>query len=566
MLGPNRFVSAAQVFRVDYPSVISGIKIRDHSGKIFTPTQVTRYGGFSNLIEFQIEAPDAGVTPLVEAKEISAGQNVFSAGYMDATGVGFIPSQTLPLFPEGIEGKWKYIRFVAPRLGKYIGSPLVNEAGEVEGVVIARNAQVRLNFAVPISVLEALPTDRAEFSRKKIQFRALPTSVIKDWEFSAPLPKNLEELTLQGREAFLDFFNRSYTEILNDPSKFPKNAGFRSYTRNQQIGADIGYMQSDHYGAQWRPRWFKADQNVKEAKGTLTPVIIRAEGNVADFNKDPTVVANALIKSNALHSLSKYGNAFLKQVTNPDEVGGGADHLGRQWIAARWSDHDHDLALSTLCTPVPVGSACLVRIAPYHDIALEWNFETRFVDEVMVSYHGTLDEWKNYLTQTSPTLLPQALKNLQIDYVKGNRVDFASDKYTFHFPSTAVDGDSKIFLKMGYDPNQELGSQIIRTELFASSDEREWVGLETRFAPTDSDSHEAKAKWKKLTKNHFPYDGTPDVRKGEEKRIMKVLKVEQPRESVGAQALLAVCEVPKTRTPEELSRTCNIFIQSIKQP
>jgi serine protease Do len=579
LIGPNRFVSAAHVMQVDSPSLLSVLKLRDFDGKIYTPTQVTRFSNFRDLIEFQVDGPDDTRTPLTIAKEYTPGQTIFEVGNIDGDGLSYRSAPTLQSTAEPTEGKWKYIRYSSTSLGGATGGPLVNDQGQVVGVLIKSNQKDPISFGVPISELSTLALDHAEFYRKKIVFNTLPKAVEKDWIFSPPLPKNIEQLISEARASFSDLLKSTYAEIATDKDSahFPKQKGFRSYTRNQRSGADLGSLVSDPYGSNWHliefkadhEKELKADQQLKDYRERgFIPVIVPlpASEKIAEFNEDPAKVATTMISNNSLGAFSKGGaHSYLMSVSKPDHVSILKDHLGRTWRASHWYYHDANFALSTTCTPVPSGSACIVRLGNYSSIAFEDDFMPQFLNQVMVSYQGTLAQWKNFLAAIDPKEIPEVLSSAQIDYLQGKSIELHVDHYAYSFLSSEIDGDSRLYLKMGYDPNRELGLVVLTANLFPGP-EKEWLGIETRYIPT-SDANEARASnWKKISKQQSPYDGVVELRKKSDvKTILKVVK-KFPKTSTQVESVqVAICEAPEKRSDEELTKICDAFVRSLSE-
>jgi serine protease Do len=581
LIGPNRFVSAAHVLQVDAPSLLSVLKLRDIDGKIYTPTQVVRCSSFRDLIEFQVDQPDDTRTPLGIASEFSAGQTLFTIGNIDGDGITYRSAQTLQSVPEPTEGRWKYIRYFSPILGGSMGGPLVNDKGQVVAVLSKRNQKDKINFGVPIAELALLPTDHAEFYHRKMIFKALPKNAEKDWVFSPDLPKNIELLISEARASLSNLVKTTYAEIANDKdgNYFPEHNGFRSYLRTQEMGSDLGVLVTDPYGSRWRLSEYKPDRE-KELKSEtqikdyaargFIPVIAALPGDVkiSDFNADPAKISTTMITNDSLGAFSKKGSdSYLMSVGKPDHVSSLSDHLGRTWTAARWYYHDANFALSTTCTPVPTGSACIVRIGNYSNIALEDDFMPQFLDRVMVSYRGNLVQWKNFLTDLDPKLMPQSLKDAKVEFTPSKNVAVQLGSYSYDFSSPKIDNDTKLIAKMGFDPNQELGSTILSVDLFPGGDEKEWFGIETRYIPA-ADAPEGRiSNWNKLSKKHSPYDGTPEVRKNNEaKRIMKVLALKPKTQTEVESALVALCETPVKRSEEELTKSCDEFVKSLRFP
>jgi hypothetical protein len=578
LIGSNRFVSTTRVFQIDSPSLLSVLKLRDNDGKIYTPNQVTRCSTFRDLIEFQVDQPDETRKPLEISNSYTPGQKVFAFGYIDGDGITYRSAETLQSVPEPTEGRWKYIRYDSPILGGAIGGPLVNDKGQVVGVLVKRNQKEQINFAIPISQLTALPTDHAEFYRKKMIFHALPKAVEKDWIISPSLPKNIELLISEARASLSDLFKTTYAEIAADKEGkyFPKQKGFRSYLRNQDLGSNIGVITSDPYGSHWRAYEFKPDHEkdlkietqIKDyaTRGYIPIIANLPEGDkIGEFNADPAKVTTTMIANDSLGAFSKTGNgSYLLSVGKPDHISTFSDHLGRAWTAARWYYHDANFALSTTCTPVPAGSACIVRFGNYANVAIEDDFMPQFLDEIVVSYRGTLLQWKNFLAELDPKLMPTFLKDTKIDFVPSKNIDVHVGNYSFTYPSSKIDHDSRLFVKMGYDPNQELAPAALTVGLTPGADEKEWFGMETRYIPTGDAPEGRQSNWKKLSGKNAPYDGVPELTKDKDyKHILKVLELRPKNETQVASATVAICVNPAKSSDEELAKACDTFIQSI---
>lgn len=577
-VGPNRFVSAGHVLQVDTPSLFSVLKLRDVDGKIYTPTQVTRYSNFRDLIEFQVDQPDETRTPLPISPTYTAGQTVFTVGNFEGDGISYRSAETLQSSSEPTEGRWKYIRYFSPVLGGAIGGPLVNDLGQVVGIVVKREEKDRIGFAIPVSELGALSTDHAEFYRKKMVFKTVPKPIERDWIFSPALPKNIELLISEGRASLSDLYKITYAAMAvdKDGKYFPKHKGFRSYTRIQNLGSNIGCLVFDPYGSHWSIQEYKSDhekelkpeQQVKDYYNRgFIPITVQlpAGGKIGEFNEDPAKVAATMISNNSLGAFSKQGsNSYLMSVGPADHTSVWTDRLGRIWKSAQWYYHDANYGLSTSCTPIPAGSACVVRLGNYANIALEDDYMPQFLDRVIVSYQGTLAQWKSFLSEVDPKLMPESLKTARIDFTPAGNIELHVGHYSYNYPSTQIDNETKLSLKMGYDPNQELGSAVISVDLFPSGDDKEWFAIETRYIPTQDSQDSRISDWKKLSKKSAPYDGVPEYRKtNDATRIMKVLKIHPKSPGEIESASVVICDQPAKRPQDEFLKKCDAFAKSV---
>ena len=141
LLEDGTFYSASHVFQLYKDSVYQNYYIRDARGQTSKISQITSLSNSRDFISFTVEnytIPEGAGLSI--AKDFQLNTPVFSVGNAQGEGIiirnGMITSQT----PEDKNGEWNWLRFTAAASPGNSGGPLINEEGQVIGIITMKNS------------------------------------------------------------------------------------------------------------------------------------------------------------------------------------------------------------------------------------------------------------------------------------------------------------------------------------------------------------------------------------------------------------------------------------------
>jgi serine protease Do len=517
-IGNNQFVSAAHVFPLFMQSYLHDYSLRDRNGKVYALDKVLRYSSYRDLIVFTLKQPPSDVAPLVVANNVEVGDSVFVVGNAQGEGISLRAGQVSSFTPEEVDNAWKFIRFSAAASPGNSGGPLLDEKGEVVGVVLRKNGSENLNFAIPIQQLERLKTSTAEFMVRNQTYQRDQVSETKTWNFSTPLPQKIDELAKVSESNYRTYNQTTLMALYDkkDQRFFPANKHFVDFLRRQYVRSGISILAPPSAGDEWTSHLLKTNsidlapnEAIQWTTGkTVTYFYIHAPKGMDTFAfaTDPKLVLDRALK--ALGVERPYAGEKIKITSfgHPESKNVWRDELGRPWLESTWDAQPLNTVFFLNCSPTPRGAFCRLDSLAKQlttlgaEIVIHQQLNT-----VLWSLGGSFAEWKKYLASSSE-LLPDAYKKAQLS-LEGHKLSIALGNKVLHYQNGDLNDKSEISVRVRYSldaqPQMEIASLSVKPrkehELHFA---KYWI-----WEPTENAPEKTTQYWHNLRDKAQVFDG-----------------------------------------------------------
>ena len=425
-------ISAAHVFAVERQSFYPERMIRDSTGKIHKIAKITRYSQRRDLIEFTLASRPEGISGLPTNDKPGLGDTVYTFGNALAQGMALRKGNISSFSPEPRDGAWKYVRFSAPASPGNSGGPLLDGHGHVVGVVVMKNAEENLNFAVPLAELQKLSRARSEFlGNGRIETESGKTSTYR-WKFSSRLPLSLPQLRAAAIANLSSevvsqrrrFEARFATEL------FPHDRRLTTFLREQRSSTMLGVLDVNDAGewrvdqAEYQTLLAGPEQHLYIGMHKDKLFVTMEAGNglsIQDLYERPQHVVDAAFKHIRVNHKVASQDVRVTSYGAPLRSTSWRDQLGRPWRTSVWQGLG-DNALRLSCTPYPSGVACIGDEKLATDQIAEDHYDRLNARRLSLGYDGTIADWRTYLALPAryrPTFLSGS-------YVRrrGDRIEF----------------------------------------------------------------------------------------------------------------------------------------------
>ena len=509
-VGPNTYVSAGHVLLSAVGSQFGSPALRDSGGHIYPVNRVLKFSAHEDYIVFTVSgAPDATVLPISEQRSID--EVVFAAGNALGEGVvirdGLLTSET----PENQDGRWKWIRFSAAASPGNSGGPLLDETGKVIGVVSAKSANENLNYALPMSLVQAGSSAKAEFDvRRSVKLPNARSAQVVTLKTDFPLPKSFpdfarayQQVTLQATRDDLQKLQMAQADEL-----FPKgkSAKLLASVYDSPLPTFVQQGNTDEWDVVAPEN--VVDQDLPDrgrvSVGTsldLSVFRLRRPGSASDgnFYENPDQFMGLLLKG--LKLPRQVGDQVIRitSLGPAQSQSADQDRYGRRWQVFRWPLGYMDQYLVCYALPVPDGYVGLVQVVPSTAVDVIDQYLRRLIDDAYVNYSGTLPQWKAFLERRS--LRPALFDQVKLEFDDGRTVRYESARLQFQLPGGVVDlsADSEVTLHMAYVLNADkLSLDVGGVYLYKDHERQTYVGLERHVKPSDDSAKIQREVWDRM--------------------------------------------------------------------
>lgn len=520
-LGGGQFVSAAHVMRLASDSVRRRIHLRDPDGKILELDRVLKYSMARDFVVFTVkDYQPAGV--LRTNASPRRNDKVFAVG--NALGEGIIVRDGLYTSdtPEEEDGQWKWMRFSAAASPGNSGGPLVDREGRVLGVVLRKSQNENLNFALPIGEVLKASGSKAEL-RTKALFRLDNTdrTLMGKMDESLALPMEYQAfgqaLQAQVRNFSVSLSDRFKATYRDD--MFPQAPGAQALLYRSDIAANFPRLLSKQRDGTWdammpsERREAEIGRNGKLIFGKMgnfiyLRMVAPDDASVAQMQQDSKLFMDVLLRG--LYFSRSFG-AERVRITSLGAAASQDMHVDayqRKWQVRRWKiDHSDELLIS-YALPQPDGFAIVMNAA---DESTSFMYEVdlqTLADYTMVSYYGTLKQWKSFLAARD--MLPAALQAISIDADYGTRFSYRSPRVNLAYPSDLmkVSENSDLHVKLSYF--LEGGKVVWDVSSVTAGEDKDtstFLLVTRQPHPPESLPDADRLSWETLVNARMPYTG-----------------------------------------------------------
>ena len=548
-VGHGRYVTSARVLMAGLDSLWGPPALRDSHGNVYPIDVIEKFGLRRDFAVFTVTGQPTGGAFRINEK-LALNQPVYAVGNALDTGVvirgGMYTSDT----PEPQDGAWHWMRFSAAASPGNGGGPLLDQSGEVVGMVVGKSPNENLNFALPIARILAAPEGKAIMDVRSVaRIAVMDTQQQGDFKATFALPMTLA--------AFYDTFHAQWKAYGDQQRKvllakesanlFPNGDGARHLLYLSvfpdafpQLIARGSDGVSDRYQND-TPRFNLTDNGYVRVSriGALTLVHVRRPDNVQahGFYNDAKVRMDLLASAGGFKRKVGSEAVTVTSLGQPASQSVSVDGWQRRWHVAVWPLAFANMQVVAYELPVPDGCDILMREVPAADEYGALQDLAEITNFIYVSYDGLLAQWRQFLDERA--LLPAAFQHIHVDAVYGKRFSFDSPRLAFSYTPRLqpVNPDSRLWLGMRFYPDD---GKVV----WGAADAMVWANNEVddthitiqQFLqpPVGMDDDYLTSMWQKVSGRLYPYNGVPRL----ESDVMKVDSVMAPKSGGGIPAYL----------------------------
>jgi serine protease Do len=376
-IGPNQFVTAAHTLDQIIGSRFARPVLMDSKRVGYEIAAILHYSQPQDYVVFSLVNPPP-VTPLELRRDDGAQRAVYFAGRRSGGGIVITRGTLIGRTREAESGQFDWLRFKSRIWAGVSGGPLLDETGEVIGIVRARAVDGDANYAVPIALLPSGPSDRAQLHSLDL-LKPLGPSVPSDEPFEGeiPLPMPYDAFARELVRLRAQYFDRTVGVSLE-----ASRGGFVIAGRGADSVCDLingerceckaardvkGVLLMDEPNADARARRASTGASVTQV---VAGVVVVREGGGRYASTKVGLSADALAhlklalkgEPDLDAELSASARRADIEVADLDEVY--EDFHGRAWRVREWPLADEDLKIVSLGRDLPDGRVALMRIVP----------------------------------------------------------------------------------------------------------------------------------------------------------------------------------------------------------
>ena len=518
-IGGGRYVTAAHVLLTGVNSLWGEPQLRDNAGTVYAIDKVHKFSLEKDFVVFSLKQQPPGA-PLSITSKPEPGRAVYSVGNAYGTGVvirdGLYTSDT----PEQQDGRWKWMRFSAAASPGNSGGPLVDEGGNVIGVVLAKSPNENLNYALPISMVMDAPEGVGSIEQRVgYQFDVFDSTITDTLRATFDLPMSLARFFDAYKRDTDAWYDRQLAALLAQEEKrlFPNGTGsdvmLHTIATMGNFPKVIARGGNDIWGTAGEER-----SDIRLAgNGHLTPGaygsnflfhLRRPDDIPADkFYSDPEVPMGLLLQTGFLKRPIGSEQILVTSLGKPSGDAAHRDAWGRNWRLWTWAVPYANSVIGITALPVPDGYIGVGRYSPSvqeHDQAINMLALTDFI---YANYDGTLAQWKQFLAQ--PGVLPQALAGVDIDFRYDDHFRYDSDRLAFGYtPELQPIGPDSMFT-LGFSFFNDGGKpvwDVAEAWVSAKALQDDFVMVVRSASPPERLGDDYLNEWTKLAEGKFPYN------------------------------------------------------------
>jgi serine protease Do len=519
-IGPDSYITAAHVLEAAVDSQYGPPALRGQDGKVYPIASILKFSADEDYAVFTL----AGAPPTAASLDVSRTRQldapVSAVGTALGEGIvirdGLYTSDT----PEDQDGRWKWIRFSAAASPGNSGGPLLDAAGKVIGIVIAKSPNENLNYALPIGIVLDAP-NKALFDRRflaELPFMQGSTVYTLKDEFALPLPwasfdreyqHVVQSHTDEARERLL----AAYAD-----SMFPRGSGSNSILYSTVIpSADPGIILQQQNG-EWTLDQPSFDSTDLPGNGKVSVAAI-AGATLLRVDRGPGSSDDAFYSNSKQFMDFALKGLVIRRYVGTDAVRvtslGPAltdkpwtDRYGRKWQERVWALPYLDSYVVALLLPTPDGYAGVLEYSSSsrrHQVQQDLGL---LANQVSVDYSGTLIQWTAFLRRRA--LLPDALTQVSLA---------ESPVWTLHTPRfemtvppalLSLNAASRLSLVMMYDAAKPKASwDVAGAWWYQDSEQRTYVALWRQARPPAAAQQQLQDAYSDMQNRRSPFDGSP---------------------------------------------------------
>jgi serine protease Do len=519
-ISPSEFVSAAHVMNLGSGSQFKEIFLRDREGKVYSVDKVLKYSKNRDFIVFSLrDATAKRFLPLNKSPRLN--QKVYAVGNALGEGIvirdGLYTSDT----PEEEAGEWKWIRFSAAASPGNSGGPLLDQKGNVIGIVLRKSPSENLNYAVPIrEVLNARRDVAVVQTKLRYLLDNMDMTKRETLKKEIALPKTYGELDRELNAIITQFSDKLLRDLLaeNRDTIFPHGPGSTRllYKGYEAVFPHLIIKGKDGNWDAYYPSGTKdADlgNNGRLMYGTLGSTVfmyVRKPDDIPleKFYGDSKQFMDLILKGGDRSRTIGAENIKITSMGSAFEDYRFTDSYGRIWIVRTWLIEYNDTKVVTFSLPVPGGCIVMMRTDDTGNIDQGHIPDLKVLsDFIYVSYYGTFKDWREFLRMKD--LLPSIFSTLDI-HIKNNEVfRYKSTRLSLSYGPDVLKIADNSDLRLDFGYFQDQGKTVWDVTNISIGQERyNQIGytVSRKMKPPKELGDQYQSNWKDMVERKFPYN------------------------------------------------------------
>lgn len=520
-ISPYEFVSAAHVMNLGSGSQFKEVLLRDKEGKVYSIDKILKYSKNRDFIVFSLRDAKAKKFLPVD-KNPRLNQKVYAVGNALGEGIvirdGLYTSDT----PEEEAGEWKWIRFSAAASPGNSGGPLLDQNGDVIGIVLRKSPSENLNYAVPIvEVINASNNKAIIQAKMRYVLDNMDMTKRETLKEEIPLPKTYEELDSELNRIIAQFSDKLLKDLLaeNRNAIFPHGPG-STRLFHKSYNAVFPHLIMKGRDSNWDAYYPKETRdsdlgsNGRLTYGTLGSTVfmyIRKPDDVSSerFFADSRLFMDLVLKGGGRYREIGPEDIKITSMGSAFEDYRFTDSYGRIWMVRTWLIEYDDRKVVTFSLPVPGGCIVMMRTdetgsADQGDIP-----DLKVLsDFIYVSYYGTFKDWREFLSMKD--LLPSIFATMDIQIESNERFRYKSARLSLSYGPDVMKISDKSSLELGFSYFQVQGSTVVWdiNEIVITEEQYNQTGYAVyrMMKPPKELGDQYQSSWENMAEQKFPYN------------------------------------------------------------
>ena len=518
-VGPNTYVTAGHVLEAAIGSQFGAPSVRDAKGHVYSVDKVLAFSVHEDFALFSVAGAPAAA-PLPTSAERALDSVVFAVGNALGEGVvirdGLLTSET----PEPQDGRWKWLRFSAAASPGNSGGPLLDAAGRVIGIVLAKSPNENLNYALPIDrAMAALGHPGSIDIRYSTKLPIMRDAEVATARGEFPLPVSFADFSRDFLAFKLRAARADQEQLLkhNAAKLFPagKSQKLLATVYDSLTPSFVQEQQDDSWDATSADdeRSLDLPQGGLVATGSDLGVSVfrlRRPAGAADdaFYGDGRAAMDLLLKGLKLTRTVGTQQIRITSLGAPERDTPYTDRFARRWQIRAWPLGFADAYAVCFMLPVPEGYAGFEAQLASTELGVTIEALKVLADYFYVSYSGTLPQWAAFLKRRE--LRPAAFDAIRVESVAGKGVLFSSPRLSLQVPERVIapGADSTLVLEMSYFlSGEKLVWDVGAVRLWQEEAKKTYVLAERHVKPAaDGDPH-LRETWTQISARGPGYNG-----------------------------------------------------------
>lgn len=534
LLEDGTFLSASHVINLFGDSIIKDYYIRDSEGKTYKIDKITTLSNRRDYISFTVpdykQKKDQGLTV---NEDFQLNTNIFSVGNALGEGIiirnGLLTSQTY----ENQNGDWQWLRFSAAASPGNSGGPLINEKGEVIGIITMKSENENLNYALPIAEIKK-DKENTGIIQTNFYYR-LPNIINKkqyaDFNYEIQLPKQYNDLHAELTAAYKQFIIDTVNVMKKDyglegkksfsKSKDKDEILFYSYTSN--FPYTVYYNDSGNWDfGNNNTKNYQLDDNGSidycSMMGYVVANITKPDSiSLEEFVSSPKIYMDYLLEAYQLHRTVANEQITITSFGEPSRSEKYTDYFGRTWLVNYFDINFADGILLSYALPTPTGVYVMYVLDSKSDVTSSHYLDMQFAADYFYSdLYGKIRNWKEYIA------LPESITGPRPDYEKVYKMEQTKDNFMFDLGVLQlnlssdvfqIDDETKLDVVLGYNVADDGKVSLENRGMLIYTSQKEdgyrYLNIRKFKEPGKRALQKTKQTWNQFVKSVAPFDGEP---------------------------------------------------------